>query len=55
VALITDPATGQQRPYDPDLDYDTPLHLFGALLPDPNGATAAPLNPLRDLTKGTKR
>lgn len=52
VALITDPITGQARPYDPDLDYDTPLHLFGALPPDPSDATAAPLNPMRDLTKG---
>ena len=48
MALIKDPTTGQLRPYDPDLDYDTPLALFGKIPPDPTAAKAAPLNPLKD-------
>ena len=46
---IIDDTTGQRRPYDPDLDYDKPLALFGDLPPDPNTAKAKPLNPLKDL------
>lgn len=48
MTLIKDEHTGELRPYDPDLDYDTPLSQFGQIPPDPTAAKAAPLNPLKD-------
>ncbi len=52
--MLKDASTGVMRPYDPDLDYDVPLAQLGNIPPDPNHATARPLNPARDLNKGTK-
>jgi hypothetical protein len=49
MALIRDEETGQLRPYDPDRDFDVPLHKFGALPPDPSKTAGTPLNPLHDL------
>ena len=46
---IIDETTGLRRPYDPDLDFDKPLALFGDLLPDTSTVKAVPLNPLKDL------
>ena len=46
---IVDETTGQLRPYDPDIDYDTPLALFGDLPPDPMLTKTTPLDPLKDL------
>jgi hypothetical protein len=52
--MVKDTTTGVMRPYDPDLDYDLPLAQLGTIPPDPDPATARPLNPARDLNKGTK-
>jgi|SaaInlStandDraft_1057018.scaffolds.fasta_scaffold250763_2 hypothetical protein len=48
--MIRDDETGDLRPYDPDLDYDKPLHLFGPLPLDIANTKATPLQPLKDLS-----
>lgn len=47
--MVRDEETGALRPYDPHLDFDKPLRLFGELPADINDTKGRPLHPEKDL------